>query len=180
MVRRASARRYAQAAFEMALETKELDRWQADLNKIAGITGEAELEAFLESPKLNYDNKSGVLSGRFKGMNPLVLNLVLLLAAKGGLSLVGEIAEDYQRLLDRHRGVELAEVITAVPLSDGDKHKMAGDIGVIFGKKVVLKSEVDPGLVGGVVVRIGGKLLDGSTRSKLLALKKELTSTERR
>jgi len=180
MARRASAKRYAQALFEIALETKELDRWQSDLEKIAGITGEAELVAFLESPKFNFDDKAGVLSERFKGMNPLVLNLVLLLASKGGLGSVGEITEDYQRLLDRYRGVESAEVITAIPLSGEDKRKLAKDIGAIFGKKVILKSEVDPGLIGGVVVRVGGKLLDGSTQGKLLALKKELASMERR
>jgi len=110
----------------------------------------------------------------------LVLNLVLLLASKGGLGSVGEITEDYQRLLDRYRGVESAEVITAIPLSGEDKRKLAKDIGAIFGKKVILKSEVDPGLIGGVVVRVGGKLLDGSTQGKLLALKKELASMERR
>ncbi|MFH1662768.1 MAG: F0F1 ATP synthase subunit delta [Chloroflexota bacterium] len=180
MARRASARRYAQAVFEIALETKELDRWQSDLGKIAGITGDAELVAFLESPKFNFDNKTGVLAERFKGMNPLALNLVLLLASKGRLGLAGGIAEDYQRRLDRHRGVESAEVITAVPLSDEDKRKLAEDIGDIFGKKVVLKSEVNPELIGGIVVRVGGKLLDGSTQGKLLALKKELASMERR
>jgi len=180
MARRASVKRYAQAVFEIALETKELDRWQSDLENVAGITGEAELVAFLESPKFNFDNKAGVLSERFKGMNPLVLNLVLLLASKSGLGLAGGVANEYQRLLDRYRGVESAEVITAVPLSDEDKRKLAEDIGAIFGKKVVLKSKEDSGLIGGIVIRVGGKLLDGSIQNKLLALRKELASMERR
>ena len=180
MARRASVKRYAQAVFEIALETKELDRWQSDLGNVAGITGEAELAAFLESPKFNFDDKARLLSERFKGMNPLALNLVLLLASKGGLGLAGGIADEYQRLLDKYRGIESAEVITAVPLSDEDRRKLAEDIGVIFGKRVVLKSEVNPELIGGIVVRVGGKLLDGSTQGKLLALKKELASMERR
>ena len=180
MARRASVKRYAQALFEIALKTKELDRWQSDLGNIVGITGEAELVAFLESPKINFDDKARILSERFKDVNPLVLNLVLLLASKGGLGLVGGIADEYQRLLDRYRGVESAEVITAVPLTDEDKHKLAEDIGAIFGKRVILKSEVNPELIGGIVVRVGGKLLDGSIQGKLLALKKELASMERR
>lgn len=180
MVRRASVRRYAQALFEIALKTKELDKWQSDLENVAGITGEVELVAFLESPKINFDDKAGILSERFKDVNSLALNLVLLLASKGGLGSIGGIADEYQRLLDRYRGVESAEVITAVPLTDEDKHKLAEDIGVIFGKRVILKTEVNPELIGGIVVRVGGKLLDGSIQSKLLALKKELASTERR
>ena len=87
--------------------------------------------------------------------------------------MVGEIADEYQRLLDNYRGIEQAEVITAIPLDDEDKQRLAEHLGAVVGKKVVLKPEVDPSVFGGIVAKIGDKLLDGSTRSKLVALTRE-------
>ena len=180
MVRRVYARRYSQAVFEMALETNELDRWQSDLKRLASLAEDAALVAFLESPKVHFDNKARLLSEQLDDINPLALNLVYLLVARGRLRMIGDIADDYQRLLDSYRGIEPAEVITAFPLDDEAKLKLAEHLSALAGnKKVVLKSEVDPGVIGGIVARIGGKLLDGSTRSKLAALKRELAGTGR-
>jgi len=179
MARKAYAKRYSQAVFEIALETKELDRWQSDLKKIVGIVGDAAFLALLESPKFHFADKARLLSERLEGINPLALNLVLLLVTRGRLDIIGDIADEYQRLLDNYRGIEQAEVITAIPLSDEDKLKLAEHLGAIVGKKVVLKSEVDSRLIGGIVARIGGKLLDGSTRSKLVALRRELAGAGR-
>ena len=100
MARRASAKRYSRAVFEIALETKELDRWQSDLREIASVVGDAEFMAWLESPKFHFDDKARLLSEHMKDVNPLVLNLVLLLAAKGRLDIIGDIADEYQRPLD--------------------------------------------------------------------------------
>ena len=177
MARRTSARRYSQAVFEIALETKELAKWQSDLKKIVSVVGDATLMAFLESPKFHFDDKSRLLSERLEGINLLALNLVLLLVAKRRLDIIGDIADEYQRLLNSYRGIEPAEVITAIPLDDEDKQKLVEHLGAIVDKKVVLKSETDPGIIGGIIARIDGKLLDGSTRSKLVALKKELVGT---
>ncbi len=91
-----------------------------------------------------------------------------------------DIAGEYQRLLDGYYGIEPAEVITAVPLDDKDIQKLTENLSALVGKKIVLKSEVDPGVIGGIVARVGGKLLDGSTRSKLAALRRELVGTERK
>ena len=178
MARKAHAKRYAQAIFEIALETKELDRWQSDLRKIASVVGDAAFMALLESPKFHFDDKSRLLSERLEGVNPLALNLVLLLVTKGRLDIIADVADEYQRLLDSYRGIEQAEVITAVPLDDEGKLKLTEYLSAIVDKKISLSSEVDPGLLGGVTVRIGGKLLDGSTRSKLVALKRELVGAE--
>ena len=174
MARRFYAKRYAQAVFEIALGRKELDRWQSDLRTIASLGEDATLIAWLENPKFRFDDKVGLLSEQFGDLNPLTLNLVYLLAARGRLSMIGDIADEYQRLLDSYRGIEQAEVITAVPLDDEDRLRLGECLGAVVGKKVVVKPEVDSSLIGGFIARIGGKLLDGSTRSKLEALKREL------
>ena len=180
MARKACARRYAQAVFELALAKKESERWQSDLPKIVGAVGDAAFLAALESPKLKLDDKTRLLSARLGGINPLALNLVRLLITRASIGMIGDIAGEYQRLLDSYHGIEPAEVITAVPLDDKDIQKLTESLGALVGKKVVLKSEVDSSVIGGIVARVGGKLLDGSTRSKLAALRRELVGAERK
>ena len=175
MARKAQARRYAQAVFEIAIERNELDRWQSDLGRIASLSADEAVVTLLENPKLHFEEKARLLSGWLGDVNPLALNLVYLLVAKGALSMMGEIADEYQRLLDGHRGIERAEVITAVPLANGDRLRLEKRLEAVVGKKVVVKPEVDPDIIGGIVARIGGQLLDGSTRSRLETLKKKLS-----
>ena len=174
MSRRVYPRRYAQAVFSIALEREELDRWQSDLRRIASLVEDAVLVDWLESPKFHFGDKTKLVSERLEDVNPLALNLVYLLITRGRLSMVGDIADEYQRLLDSYRGIEHAEVITAIPLNDEDKLRVEKRLSVITGKKVMLKPEVDSSVIGGVIVRIGDKLLDGSTRSKLEVLNREL------
>lgn len=179
MAKRAYARRYSQAVFEIAVEKQELDKWQSDLSQIAGLSEDANFMALLENPKLHFDDKAGLLAERLSDINPLALNLVYLLVARGKLSMVGEIADEYQRLLDSYHGIERAEVLTAIALADEDKPRLEERLGTLVDKKVVIKPEVDSSLIGGIVARIGGKLIDGSTRSRLEALKKELSGVRR-
>lgn len=180
LVRKVYARRYAQAIFEIAQERDELDRWRSDLWKIAGLGKDAPFVAVLESPKFHLDDKVRLLSERLGDINPLALNLACLLVTKGRFGMVDDVAHEYQRLLDGYRGIEHAEAVTVIPLGDADKRKLAERLSAVTGKKVVLEAEVDSGLIGGIVVRVGGKLIDGSTRSKLLALKKELVGDRAR
>jgi F-type H+-transporting ATPase subunit delta len=174
VARRAYPRRYAQAVFELAREKGEIDSWASDLEKTARLGEDAALIAWLESPKFRFDDKVKLLAERLGKANPLALNLAYLLVARGRLGMAGDIADEYQRLLDSYRGIERAEVATAVPLDEREKRKLSERLSGLIGKEVVLKTEVDAELIGGVVARVGGKLLDGSTRSRLLALKKEL------
>lgn len=179
MARRAYSKQYAQAVFEIALESGELERWQSDLQKIVRVVSDEDFSAVLESPKIHFSEKSRLLSGQMKEANPMLLNLLLLLISKGRLEVIGEIADEYQRLLNDHRGIEIAEVTTAVPLTKENEEKLARHLGRIVGKKVEIKAYIDPSVIGGFVARIGDRLLDGSIRSKLAALKKEMAGAER-
>ena len=177
MARGVCAKRYAQAVFEIALERKELDRWPSDLRKIASLVKDDALFALLENPEVRFDNKAKVLSERLGDINPLALKLVSLLVAKGKLGMIDDIADEYQRLLDNYRGIEgaeVAEVTTTIPLDDEDRLRLAQRITSLVGKPVVLKTKVDSSLIGGIIIRVGGKLLDGSIRSKLEVLNRKL------
>lgn len=167
-------RRYAQAVFEIALEKGELDKWLADLERITGLAGNGDFIALMSSSRLSFDDKAKFLSEQLADVTPLALNLLYLLIVRGRLRMIGDIAGEYRRLLGNYHGIEEAEVLTAVPLGDRDKPALEERLGRITGKKVVVKPAVDPALLGGIVARIGGKLLDGSTRSRLEALKKSL------
>jgi F-type H+-transporting ATPase subunit delta len=178
MARKSFARRYSQAVFNIARERNELDRWQSDLRRVATLADDAKLIALLENPKVRFEDKAKILAKGLGDVNPLALNLVYLLVTKGRFSMVGDIADEYQRLLDGYRGIEQAEVTAAIALDDEDKRKLEERLGAVVGKKVVVKPSVDPSVLGGIVARVGGRLLDGSTRSKLMALKKTLASGE--
>ncbi|MBC8476840.1 MAG: ATP synthase F1 subunit delta, partial [Dehalococcoidia bacterium] len=140
MASRASSKRYAQAVFEIASEAGEMERWQSDLEKMVQTVKDEDIRRFLESPKIHFEAKSKLLSEHVKGVNPLVLNLVLMLISRGRLNIIGEIADEYQRLLRSSRGVELAEVTTAVPLSKEDEQKLARQLGGLVGAKNEIKA----------------------------------------
>jgi F-type H+-transporting ATPase subunit delta len=179
MARVTSGKRYAQAAFELAVEKGELDGWQASLRKIADITTDEELVALLENPKLPFEAKKTLLAELLGKINPLALNLAYLLVHRDKLGIAGDISHQYNRLLDTHRGVEHVEVITALPLDDEDRGRISSRFGKIIGHKVIIDARVDPSIVGGIKARIGDTLIDGSVQSKLGALRKTLVEISR-
>jgi len=176
MTKKANAGRYARAVFEIARERGELERWQSDLAKIVSLKTDVALSTWLGNPKASLELKTVYLTQRLSGVNPLGLKLAQLLISKGRLNTVDDIADEYQRLLARHRGLETARVTTAVLLSDAEKQNLAARLSAVTGKKVGLETKVDPTILGGVIARINDQLLDGSTRSRLEALKKEIAS----
>ncbi|MDP3878954.1 MAG: F0F1 ATP synthase subunit delta [Dehalococcoidales bacterium] len=170
-----NAMRYARAVFQLALERGDLDRWQSDLTALAILGKNAELLALFENPRLHFEDKTRLLAGQLGDINPLARNLIHLLLSKDSLGIISHIAEHYRQLLNDYRGIAEAEVITAVPLDDEDKQRLAERLGDIVDRKVVVRLVTDPGLIGGFVARVSGKLIDGSTRGRLEALKKELS-----
>jgi F-type H+-transporting ATPase subunit delta len=174
------ARRFAQAVFQIAQEKNELERWQSDLERIASIVSDVTVLAALENPKLKFNDKIGLFSKNLGDISPLALNLVRMLITRASIGMIGAIADEYRILLDDYQGVKSAEVVTAVSIDEKDKQKLAEELGALVGSRVTLKSGVDPEILGGIVARVGGKLLDGSTRSKLAAMKRQLGGRERK
>ena len=174
------ARRYAQAIFEIALGREELEECHSDLGRVVRLAEDGELISMLKNPKVGFGDKARLLSEHLSGINPMVLNMVYLLVAKGRLGIVGDIVYEYQRLLDSLRGIERGEVMSVVPLSDENRERLAEHLGSVMGKKVMLTFRENPDILGGFVARVGGRLLDGSTRSRLEALRRDIISAGRR
>jgi len=180
MARPASARRYAQAVFEIARDREELDLWRSDLSRVAEAVSVPELLAVLESPKVNFQDKSKLMAKLLEGVNPLALNLVYLLIARSRLGLAAQIAEEYGRLVDTHRGIKHVLVTTAVPLEVAEQEKLKQAMSKIVKGQVILESQIDTRIIGGIVARMDDKLLDGSVSSRLESLKRNLSETTSR
>ena len=171
------SRRYAQAIFELALAKKELEKWQADLKKVWALAQNPEFSAVMDNPKYTFEAKSKLLLTQIKDIQPLVLKFTYLLTSLEKFSLITEIFAEFQQLMDDYKGLEKVQVTTAVALDSQAISQLTEKIARQTGKKVVLESNVDPGIIGGIVLRFGGKLIDGSTSSRLSALKNEISGS---
>ena len=179
MPRISSGKRYAQAAFELALERDELESWQEGLKKMADLATDQELMALLQDPRIPFNAKKSLLQKGLGEIHPLVFNLALLLVSKGILSRSDDIFQQYNNLLDAHRGVERAKVTTALPLATEEKEVVSRRLGEIVDRKVVIDGQVDPSIIGGFIARIGDTVIDGSIRQRLDSLKKSLVEARR-
>jgi F-type H+-transporting ATPase subunit delta len=172
-----SAQQHAKEIFKTALESNELNRWQSDLRKLANLARDATLVSLLENPEVSFDEKAKELAGRLGEATPEVIRFVSEYIGKGKLSEMEDISYEYQKLVDNHRGIEgteTAEITTAIPLDDEYTLNIAKRLTSMVGKPVVVNTRVDPELVGGIIIKVGDKVIDGSIRSKLATLRREM------
>jgi F-type H+-transporting ATPase subunit delta len=167
----------AKALFDTALKSRTLVKQLSELRRISDLMRDSALAALLKKPGVAFTEKSRVLAERAGGLSTETQNLVALLLDKGRLEELDDISIEYQRLLDSYHGIEgaeVAEVTTAIPLDDSFRLTLGKRLTEMLGRPVVIKASVDPGLVGGIRIRVGDKLIDGSLRHKLEMLSKEL------
>ena len=174
MAGKGNPRRYAQAVFELARENNDFDTWQANLQKMTVAVRTESFLDLLENPGVSPENKTRFLKETLRSVSRQAMNLAMLLVSKSMLRIIPEVSADYITMLDAYLGIDTAAVTTAVPLDENDKEKIKAGLSAITGKKIEMTTEVNSSILGGVIARVGGKLLDGSTRSKLAALKKQL------
>ncbi len=176
MARKAtSAKRYAQAIFEIAQTKGALDKWLDDLQIVAGALADPDLGALLDNRKMPLEDKRFLLTQALEGVSPEALNLAVLLLAKGRLKVLpGAIAAEYRNKLDAHRGIERVEVVTAVPLDPQYLQRISSELATVVKKQIRLAHRVDPALVGGMVIKIGDRLVDGSVKTRLESLHRSL------
>ena len=179
MLRDPAAARYARAAFELAVERNELDAWERDLRNLAAALAMPEAVAFVASRQVTAEGKEEFLRRAAGELSPLAWNMVRLLNTKGRLTLLPQIAEHFQELLDEHRGIAHAQVLTAVAMSDDEKQALTRRLSDLTGKRVDVQAFEAPEIIGGLVARIGDRLIDGSTRTRLIALKRQLAGATR-
>ena len=171
----ASARRYAQAVFQIAVESDELERWLDDLTQLADAITNEEFGQTLSAPRISMAQKESLIRESLgPTVGPLALNLMCLLASRGQVNVLPGIADRFQEMLDVHQGVERAEVVSAVSLTDAQRDQVTQMLNDFSGRDVRLTTRVDPDILGGLVVRIGDRVMDGSARSRLQNMRREL------
>lgn len=170
-----SARRFAQAVFQIALEKDALDEWVDDLSLIESYLGNAYFSGLLDAPQIPASEKirfaKSVLE---KATGPLALNLVFLLATRNIVRLIPDISREYGALLDTHRDIERALVTTAVPIDEEHLARVTKILERISGHQVQVSSVVDPQILGGLVAQINDRVADGSVRRRLQYMRREI------
>ncbi|MGD0854983.1 MAG: ATP synthase F1 subunit delta [Dehalococcoidia bacterium] len=179
MISTISARRYAQAIFQIAQAKNNLDEWKKELLKLAHITKDKEVMDLIDHPKVLFNLKAELIKQRLDTSNELVLNLCYLLILKGRLKNADQISDQYDNLLDAQRGIKHAVVTTAVAVDETEKQKITSQLEKITGKKVTVKLQVNPNIIGGMVARIEDTLIDGSIRNRLDLLRRDLAEASK-
>jgi len=167
------AGRYAVALFELALENKQLDSVEASLAKLkATLDDSPEFRALTTSPLVGRREAKAATAAVTKslGLDPLTGNFLGVLADNRRLAQLGSAIRDFNLVAAQYRGETNAEVASAHPLSRDQVAALKAQLKSLAGRDVTVDLNVDPSLLGGLVVRMGSRMIDGSLRTKLNAL----------
>ena len=168
------ARRYATALFELAEDAKAIETVEKDLDRLDKMIDEsADLKRLIRSPVYSSEEQAKALSAVFSRaeISGLVSNIGGLLARNRRLFVLPDVIRGYRALAATHRGEVTADVVSAEPLSDDQAAALGDALKESTGKDVKLSRKVDPALIGGLVVRLGSRMIDTSLRTKLNSLK---------
>ena len=175
-----AAKRYAQAVFTLAKEQNTLDAWQSDLALLDNIVGDHQVVSYLTNPTITSDKKVGAIESALNSnVQPETRNLVKLLIERDRAALIPEIREIFDDEVRTERGVAVANVTTADPLSDAERDLVRDKLQTLTGKTVELALKVDPEIIGGIIIRIGDQEIDGSVRNKLERMRARLIAGPR-
>lgn len=164
------AERYAAALFDLADERKELDAVASDLQSLRAILRESgDFRRLIRSPVLSREEQGKAVAalGGTMGLSPLTRNFLGLLAQNRRLFALPEMIEGYLRQLAERRGEVTAEVLSAQDLSPAQREAVNEQLRKVVGRKVAVDIQVDPSLLGGLVVKVGSRMIDASLKSKL-------------
>jgi F-type H+-transporting ATPase subunit delta len=177
VLRGAIARRYASAVFDLGLRSETLDRWLADLQLIADAFDNRKLAFVLREPKIPFARKEHIIRELLgPRVQPLAVNLALLLVERERVDLARPVAREFEQMLNEYRNQAVAEVTTAVPIHPTLQQALTRQLEELTGKHIIMKTRVDPTILGGVVARVGDMLIDGSIRRKLALLREQIIS----
>jgi F-type H+-transporting ATPase subunit delta len=175
-----AARRYAEAAFELAGRDDALDAWQEDLAAAAEQLGDERVARILDNPAIPLAQRDALVVKLLgQRISKPALNLVRLMAQRGRIDSLGHVSRAYDRLLRDHRGIVEAVVTSPEPLTADETAALRTRLAAMTGSTVELRAELDPDLIGGLTVRVGDRLLDASVRGRLERLRDQLLAGSR-
>jgi F-type H+-transporting ATPase subunit delta len=178
----AIARRYARALLLIGKEDGQAEAYRMELNQISEMMAqEKSLEPAICNPLYDAAGRKKVLATVIGRLNfsKVMQAFLLLLFDKGRIGFLGNINERYQDLADELKGIARANVVSATLLSAENTEKIRATLSQMTGKNIILEIEQDPGLIGGIVTRVGDLVLDGSIKTQLMNMKETLKRGER-
>lgn len=168
-----AAGRYATALFELARDEGALEATEKDLDALKSALEESDdLASVLKNPIYSRAEQAAAMAavGSKMGLSPLVQNVIALMASKRRLFAVPEFISVFKALMADHRGEVTADVTAARELSDTQANALVAHIKQAIGQEVKLNVTVDPSIIGGLIVKVGSRMIDSSIRSKLSSL----------
>lgn len=171
-------KRYAEALYEVALELDKLEEFKEEIKAISQVLeNEPKLKTIFEHPKLSKNEKKDIIDSIFKGrVSQEVLNLCYILVDKGRETHLADVSEEYIKLSNEKQGIVEAVAITAVHMNDEEMKKLEDKLSKNLGKKVLLSNVIDSTVIGGVLVKIGDKIIDASIKGRFEDLYKDLNN----
>lgn len=166
--------RYASALFELAKDAGALDKVAGELRSFRDMLDQSpDLVRLVRSPVFSAEDQSRALGAVLakSGIGGLTANFLGLIAKNRRLFAVGDIIGAYHALLARHKGEVAAEVTSASPLSDAQLTALRATLKATLGKDVAVTPRVDAGILGGLIVKVGSRMIDSSIKTKLTSLK---------
>ena len=162
------ARPYAEAVFRLARDAHDLLGWQTRLQLLAQIVADSRMAAYLADPQVGAGRAAtAVIEVAGDGLGEAAGNFVHVLAQNERLPLLPEILTQYGALKDEAEGVLEADIVSALPLAQEQIDGLVGALRSRFGREVHARVSVDAALIGGVVVQVGDRVIDGSVRGRL-------------
>jgi F-type H+-transporting ATPase subunit delta len=179
MMRSGIAHRYARALFQAALDAGALDEVSGDVEGLLDLASRVpRLREFLLSPQVSAEDKHALVKRALEGRaHGLFVDFLLLLIDKKRIVYMLDIAEAYRDVYRKHKGMATVKAITAVPLDEGQRRRLLGILEERTHKVISLTQVVDPDILGGMILMIDDKVLDGSVRHQLERLRRRLLAT---
>ncbi|MGJ4927710.1 F0F1 ATP synthase subunit delta [Bradyrhizobium sp. HKCCYLS2038] len=166
--------RYATALFELARDEKSVDTVKADLDKFNALLDEsADLKRLVRSPVFGADVQLKALNAVLDkaGISGVAANVLRVLTTNRRLFAVSDVIRAFNALVAKYKGEATADVTVAEPLSDKNLDALKASLKTVTGKDVALNVKVDPAIIGGLVVKLGSRMIDSSLRTKLNSIK---------
>lgn len=163
------SRTYARVLFDLATAVDDVDGADRSLTlMLETVESNRELKDVLSDESMAPDRKRAIMQELFAPVaSPEAVSIATTAIERGNLELMHAIASDYREIAERERGIVVAEVTTAIELSEGIRASLVAKLTAALGRPVTLRERVDSGIVGGIVIKVAGRVLDGSLASQL-------------
>jgi len=167
---------YAKALFELAVEEQMIDQILAEYEFVKNSFDEfPDFLEIVKSPQLSNDDKIKIINETYGGkVSELLINFFKILVDKKRSNVIRDVYDDYKVMVDNHKGLVVARVESVIPLEANEIEVLEAKLNNVTGKTVTIENVINPEIMGGLVVKVGDKVVDGSVKRKLDNMKHEL------